>query len=92
MEFILKTALPVIIMVTLYIFIKLNSEKHWFKNSNFIKARIIIGSAGIGYFLALAIQSGKPKDIILTSLFALLLLYGVLSLQNKYTEIKKREP
>ena len=89
-ELFIDTIIPVILILCTYLLIQLNNMS-WLRDTKFIKARIIIGSAGIGYFLALAVQSGKPKDIILTCLFALLLIYGVLSLQNKYMKIKKPE-
>jgi Ca2+/Na+ antiporter len=91
MDLLTRIIIPVLIIVGVYGLIKLIAKKEQFKSATFVKARIIIGSVGIGYFLALAIQSGELQDIILTCLFALLLLYGVLSLQNKYMEIKKPE-
>ena len=55
----------------------------------FIKARIIIGCIGVGYFLSMAIEDGNPRTIISTVFFAILIIYGVISLQNKYLSVKK---
>lgn len=55
----------------------------------FIKVRIIIGCIGVGYFMTTAIQSGNSREIIGTGFIAMLVVYGVVMLQNKYFSVKE---
>lgn len=81
--------LPVLTVVAIYILFGYVSIKEIIAIEAFIKARIILGCIGVGYFLFSAMESGNLKSIIITVLFSGLVTYGVISLQNKYLTLKK---
>ncbi len=83
MDYITNLIIPILIILGLYLIVKLSSKTR-FNHVQAIKSRIILGSIGIGYFMSIAIQSGEWKTITLTVIFALLILYGILSLFKKY--------
>jgi len=89
MEILSKVILPVLIIVTFYLLIRIIVKKGLLATGIFVKARIITGCIGIGYFLSVAIQSQNRSEIINTSLISVLVLFGVIMLQNKYLYFKK---
>ncbi len=89
MEIIINIILPVLIIVAIYLLMRIIIKKGILATGIFIKARIIMGSIGIGYFLSVALQGQNIREIIANSLIAALVLYGVIMLQNKYLYVKK---
>ena len=84
-----KIILPLLMVIALYLLFRYINIKEIIVKEAFIKARIILGCIGVGYFLFLAIQTGDLQSIIVTLLLSALVIYGVISLQNKYLTLKK---
>jgi hypothetical protein len=83
METFLNLLLPIMIVTLCYLILNIVSRKDRFKDL-FIKLRFLLGCIGIGVFLHKAYLAETISSAINPILLALLLFYGVVSLQNKY--------
>lgn len=85
----LESILPVLLILVVYITLRIPALKDSLTSAPAIKARIVIGCLGAGVFLGIAISSADIKEIVITSLIVSLVIYGAVSLQNKYLYVKK---
>lgn len=85
----LKSLLPLLIILAIYFTIRIPALKNRLTSAAAIKARIVIGCLGAGAFLGIAVIGGNVREIVITTLFVSLVIYGVVSLQNKYLYLKK---
>ncbi|MBC7757452.1 MAG: hypothetical protein H7069_01240 [Phormidesmis sp. FL-bin-119] len=85
----LKSLLPVLVILAIYLTMRIPALKDSLTSAAAIKARIVIGCLGAGAFLGIAVLGGNLREIVLTSLIVSLVIYGVVSLQNKYLYVKK---
>ena len=85
----LKSTLPVLIILAIYLAMRIPALKNSLTSGAVIKARIVIGCLGSGAFLGIAVLGGNFREIVMTSLIVSLVIYGVVSLQNKYLFVKK---
>ena len=85
----LKSLLPVLIIIAIYFTMRIPALKNRLKSASAIKARIVIGCLGAGAFCGIAVIAGSVREKIITTLFVSLVIYGVVSLQNKYLYVKK---
>ncbi|MBB2146226.1 hypothetical protein GM921_12065 [Pedobacter sp. LMG 31464] len=82
----LKSITPFLFIIGLYL-ISFFIQK-LFKLETAIKIRILIGCIGIGVYLCLAFQAESLKTTIVLTLLSGTILYGVVSLMNKYLDLK----
>ncbi|WP_276360146.1 hypothetical protein [Daejeonella sp. H1SJ63] len=73
----------------IYLIMRIPALKKGMTSSLGIKARIVLGCLGAGVFLGIAIFSGDIKEIIIVSIIVSLVIYGAVSLQNKFLYVKK---
>lgn len=85
----LKSLLPVLVILAIYLIMRIPALKNSLTSGLAIKARIVIGCLGAGAFLGIAVLGGNVKEIVNTILIVSLVIYGVVSLQNKYLFVKK---
>jgi hypothetical protein len=85
----LKSSLPVLIILAIYLTMRVPALKKSLTSAAAIKARIVLGCLGAGAFLGIAVIGGNVREIVITTLFVSLVIYGVVSLQNKYLYLKK---
>lgn len=85
----LKSLIPVLLIVVIFLTMQIPSIKKGLTSAIAIKARIVIGCLAAGVLLGMAILGGDLKEIIIVSLIASLVIFGVVSLQNKYLYVKR---
>lgn len=88
MEF-LQGLLPVLVILAIYLTMRIPALNNVWTSSPAIKTRMVIGCLGAGSFLGIAILGGDVKEIVSAILIVSLVIYGVVSLQNKYFYLKK---
>ncbi|MBB2148637.1 hypothetical protein [Pedobacter gandavensis] len=84
----LKVIVALVMMIGFFLLISYFT-KNEAKLVLFLKARILLGCTASGFFIPQAINSSAPKQIILFALLASVILFGVVSMQNKYFTLKK---
>lgn len=85
----MKGILPLLLIIVVYLILRIPIIKYGITSATAIKARIVLGCLGAGVFLGIAIFSGDIKEIFIAVLIAGLIIYGAVSLQNKYLIVKK---
>lgn len=85
----LTSIIPVLVAVVIFLAMRIPSVKKRLTSATAIKARIVIGCLGARVLLGMAILGGDLQEIIIVSLIVSLVVYGVISLQNKYLYVKK---
>lgn len=86
---ILISLLPVLVTIAIYLLMRIPALKNVWTSAFAIKTRIVIGCLGAGSFLGIAILGGDVKEIVSAILIVSLVIYGVVSLQNKYFYLEK---
>ena len=88
MEYLKSIIIPLLVIVVFYLLLLFAKNKKLFNLEIFIKIRILIGCIGVGVFLCLAFQEHALSKILNLTILACILFYGVVSLMNKYLNLK----